>query len=154
MIVATLENIHNQARHNPDLTKGIEFLKTLEPSKWEEGRFSIDGERVFAYVTSYTTKAVGDQVELEGHRKYIDLQFLVDGEETIGWTMTEGAAVNTPYSPDTDAWTGNAAADQLNWVKLRPGWLAILFPEDAHAPQCAAGQPMEVKKVVVKVLVP
>ena len=82
---------------------------------------SIDGERVFAYVNSYTTKTVESQVELEGHRKYIDLQFLVDGEESIGWTPTERARRQYPYNPETDAWTGMAAADRLNWVKIKPG---------------------------------
>ena len=154
MIVTTLENIEKQTRHNPDMLKAFEYLKSLDLSKWEEGRIVIDGERVFAWVTSYTTKKIESQVELEGHRKYIDLQFLVDGDESIGWTPTEIAPVNNPYNPETDAWTGVAAADGLNWVRLSPGWLAVLYPEDAHAPQCAPGQPMKVKKIVVKVIVP
>lgn len=154
MIVTTLEHVHKQIRHNPDMLKGIEYLRSLNLKDWAEGKVTIDGDRVFAYVTSYTTKAVGNTVELEGHKKYIDLQFLLDGEESIGWTAAVEITVGSPYSPENDVWTGNAPVDKLNWVKLTPGWLAVLFPEDAHAPQCAAGKPMQVKKVVVKVLVP
>jgi biofilm protein TabA len=154
MIVMTLENIEKQVRLFPDLEKAIAYLKALDMHEWKDGRVAIEGERVFAIHASYTTKTPTDEVELEGHRKYIDLQFLASGHEAIGWAPSETIATGTPYQIDGDAWTGNAKKLAINWLSLSAGWLAVLYPEDAHAPQYAAGRPESVKKVVVKVLAP
>jgi YhcH/YjgK/YiaL family protein len=154
MIVTTLENIDKQLKFSPELEKAIAYLKALDVRDWQDGRVPIDDQRVFAIHSSYTTKTAGDEVELEGHRKYIDLQFIAAGNEAIGWAPTESIIVSTPYQADGDAWTGNARTKAINWLSLSAGWLAVLYPEDAHAPQYAAGHQESVKKVVVKVLAP
>ena len=53
----------------------------------------IDGEKVFALVQKYET-VVMDVPKFETHKKYIDVQYIVSGEEIIGWA---------PYGQDTTA---------------------------------------------------
>ena len=85
----------------------------------------------------------------EAHRAYIDVQYLAAGSEVIGWAPLGAVQVSEPYDGAKDVCFGRAAA----WTPLRlgPGELAVLYPEDAHAPRLAAGGPAPVLKVVIKV---
>jgi biofilm protein TabA len=154
MIFSDLAHVAEQTALTPALEAGFNYLKNLDLSRLEEGRYPVDGERVFAIVAFYEAKAVGEIVELEGHCKYIDLQFLAAGQESIAWAPEAEAQPRLPYDADSDAWVCNLPAERLTWVKMTAGQVAVLYPSDAHAPQYAAGQPSAVKKVVVKVAIP
>jgi len=153
MIIATLAHIEEQVISSPALVYAFSFLKNLDSTVLQEGRKEIDGKRVFAIISAYTTKPVENDVELEGHKKYIDLQYLVEGEEAIAWIPAEQVPVTCPYQPDRDAWTGNLPAESVSWLRLCAGQVALLYPSDAHAAQQAFIKPAPVLKVVVKVAV-
>jgi YhcH/YjgK/YiaL family protein len=86
---------------------------------------------------------------LEAHRKYIDIQMLVDGTETIGWrSMPECQTLTDEYTAERDImFFGDAPA---TWIELPVGKFMIFFPEDAHAPLAAHGDNV---KAVIKVAV-
>jgi biofilm protein TabA len=151
MIVASLAHIEEQVVLTPNLECAFTFLKNLDLNRLQEGRQTIDGERVFAILSTYTTKPIQSLVQLEWHRKYLDLQFLAQGEEAVGWAPVEQVPESTPYQPESDAWEGNLPAGSVAWLKLHAGQVAVLYPTDAHAPQHASGVPAPVWKVVVKV---
>jgi len=136
----------------PDLRKAIAFLRQPHVVNLPDGRVEIDGRRVFAIVQRYET-AMTDAPKFECHRTYIDVQFLVSGEEVIGWAPVEQLNISEPYDADTDICFGTLAG--LTWtpVLLRAGQAAVLYPEDAHAPKLAVGIPSPVMKIVVKVAV-
>jgi YhcH/YjgK/YiaL family protein len=104
-------------------------------------------------VQSYQTKSISEPVELEGHKKYIDIQIVVSGHELIGWMHTANAQVTTPYDEKKDAWLGNVPVEKLNLFRLSAMQVAILYPSDAHAPQLADGKPGPVKKIVIKIAI-
>ena len=56
-----------------------------------------------------------------------------------------------PYDAAKDAWLGTVPAAEITPVRLSAGQLAVLYPADAHAPKRAAGAPVPVSKIVVKV---
>jgi YhcH/YjgK/YiaL family protein len=69
----------------------------------------------------------------------------------IQWAPLAALAdTRKPYDPTTDA-ALYATTGEMVPVQLRAGHFMILFPDDAHAPCCAWGDPAEVVKVVVKV---
>ncbi|HEX9114382.1 MAG TPA: YhcH/YjgK/YiaL family protein, partial [Nitrospirota bacterium] len=74
------------------------------------------------------------------------------GGEIIGWAPAEGIAVREVYDEDKDICFG-AATGKWTPVFLQAGQMAVLFPEDGHAPRLAAGSPSRVMKIVVKVAV-
>lgn len=153
MIVTTLAHLEDQVVMTPALQAACKFLQNLDPGTLQDGRFTIDGDRVFAIISSYTPKKVESQVEMEGHRRYIDLQYLVHGDEEIGWAPTEQVKEIVSYQSESDAWQGELPSDAVTWVRLTSGQLAVLYPSDAHAPQHAFGSPKPVRKIVVKVIV-
>jgi biofilm protein TabA len=90
-----------------------------------------------------------EQGKWEAHRRYIDLQYVALGTERIGYAhlsrLTQG-----DYNPDKDF---QALSGDGDFVILSAGDFMLLFPEDAHMPGMAVGDPVQVKKVVVKIAI-
>ena len=77
MIYDTLENREIYRKVHPGVALGLDFLAKTDFSKLEDGRYELDGDRVFANLMSYETKPANELPE--AHREYIDIQFLVEG---------------------------------------------------------------------------
>lgn len=150
MIVTDLKNAFEQIPQHAGLRKGLEFLQQSAGKELADGRIEIDGSAVYALVQSYDSIPT-DAAKYEAHRKYIDIQYIVSGSEMIGWTQINKLAVTVPYSESKDIWFGSVPASETTPVLLSAGQLAILFPDDAHAPKIAPASPAPVKKIVVKV---
>jgi YhcH/YjgK/YiaL family protein len=151
MILDSLPLWHRYAAVNPRLARGFEFLEKL-PADPAVGRHEIDGDAVYALVQRYQTRPV-EQMQFEAHRRYIDIQYLVSGREVIQWApLATLAGPTKPYDDVTDAALFALTPDMLP-VQMQAGQFAILFPDDAHAPCCAWGDPAEVLKLVIKVAV-
>ena len=130
----------------------FDFLKTVTPET-ATGKYLIQGNDLYAGVDSYNTKA-RDIAKLETHRKYVDIQVLLSGTETIEIFPKQGLIVSEPYNPEKDAEFYQAPAKTQTKITLNQGQFLVFFPEDAHMPCLTAGStPQTVKKVVIKVAV-
>ncbi len=150
MIVTGLRHLDHQVPMTPALRKAFDFLQRWDIQKLADGRVEIEGDRVFAIVQRYETMMV-DAPKFEYHRKYIDVQFIASGEEVIGWTPIERMKIAEAYDADRDIAFGAVEKGKWTPVYVRAGQLAVLWPEDGHAPKLAAGAPSSVMKIVVKV---
>ena len=152
MIAASLKDSDKHTGLLPGLKGALAFLRRNRLLSLPDGRFEIDGERVFALVQRYAT-TVCAAPRFESHRRYIDVQYIAEGAEVIGWAPLSCMAITDTYDAGRDVCFGSVAAKEWSPVLLRAGELAVLYPEDAHAPKLAAGTPGAVMKVVVKVAV-
>lgn len=152
MIVTDLEYMDRQVPQTPLLQQALEFLRRTDLAGLPDGRTEIDGDRVFALVQRYETQA-SSAPRFENHLKYIDVQFIVSGVEVIGWAPVGAMEVTAAYAEDMDICFGTVLAGMWTPVRLEAGQLMLLWPEDAHAPKCAAGKPAKVMKIVIKVAV-
>jgi biofilm protein TabA len=109
---------------------------------------------VYAMESVYTTRTRGDCF-FESHRRYIDVQALVEGEEAIEILGIDRMRVTADYVADKDL-VKYADSDFASRLRLVPGDLAIFFPPDGHMPclRMAESRPVLVRKTVVKVPVP
>ena len=151
MIVTDLEHAPQQMALTPALQKALDFLWSVRGQILTDGRVEIEGEQVYALVQSYETRS--GEPKFEAHRKYLDIQYMSDGEEVIGWAFIDRMAVDVAYDAVKDVCLGRVPAGEMCSVRLYAGQLAVLYPSDAHAPRIAAGEPVSVKKIVVKVAV-
>jgi YhcH/YjgK/YiaL family protein len=163
MILDTLTNASSYERWLPSLSAGFAFLRSKANASLNAGRHEIDGDRVYAMVAKYDTRAF-HEAEPEAHRKYIDIQYIISGRETILWTpLSETAAPTKEYDSERDIvfFARNARARPFELVA---GHFCVLFPDDGHQPGCHAdgasvdGRRAEPKaqpvhKVIVKVRV-
>lgn len=152
MILTDLKNAESRLPGTAAFRSALDFLRRPGLQALPDGKYEIDGERVFAMVQRYET-LVQAEPKFEVHRKYIDLQFLADGAELIGWAPLEKMAVTEVYDDGKDACFGFVPAGEWKLLRLEAGQLAVLNPEDAHAPGLAFGAPASVVKIVVKVAV-
>jgi YhcH/YjgK/YiaL family protein len=131
------------------LAEAFRFLARADLTTLPEGRYPIDGTRIYALVQEYQTKPLADGF-LEAHRNYLDVQFIVCGEEWIGYAPLTDQAVQTPYDAARDIafYQGGCSP-----CRMGPGMFAIFFPADAHLPARTVTTPGRVRKVVVKVSV-
>jgi uncharacterized protein, YhcH/YjgK/YiaL family len=125
------------------------YLKNTDLNKLPKGKYPIDGDNVFASVTTDSTKNF-DRTNWESHRKYIDLQYVIDGEELIGVYPVSKAAVTKEYDEKRDA--ANYSADGKLYT-AKPGTFFLFFPSDAHRPNITTGGNKVDKKIVIKVRV-
>lgn len=150
MVVTDIKHLDHQVSMTDTLRKGIEFLRRPDIHLLADGRVEIDGDRVFALVQQYETLET-DPPKFEYHRKYIDIQYIVSGEEVIGWAPAGRMTVTEAYDAEKDICFGSVPKGEMTSVYLKAGQLAVLYPEDGHAPKLAAGRPSHVFKIVVKV---
>ena len=148
MIFDTLENIKNYEGLGRVYT-ALEFLAKTDFSQMELGRYELDGDNIFYMVQSYETDP--DKTISEAHKKYIDIQFMVNGEEIIGVAPISCEKTETEAKPENDVWFYECETEPLT---LFSGSFMVLYPNDLHCPGVATNnKPMTCRKVVVKVKV-
>ena len=133
---------------NAGFQTALEFLRRGDLGQLPEGWIEL-GNGVRASVQRYTTQPAETQA-FETHERYCDVQYLLEGKERIGVTLRDGLDVQTPYDAGNDITFYREPAASRS-VLLHAGEFAVFAPRDAHKPRCAAGKPMAVQKIVVKV---
>ncbi len=83
MIFDKIENSALYENISPLIKRAFEYLKQTDFSQLENGKHVIEGDSLFAIMQEYDTKNDGD-AKLEAHQKYIDVQYIISGEECIG----------------------------------------------------------------------
>lgn len=152
MIASDLKLVKEEMAVTPCLQKALGFLRWTNVSELAEGKIEIEGERIYALVQCHDTVAT-DKPKFEFHRKFIDVHYMVSGEEVIGWAPVERVAITEAYDEAKDVAFGTVPSSEVTPLHVRAGQLVVLYPEDAHAPRLAAGRASPVKKIVVKVAV-
>lgn len=148
MIFDSLKHISEYQHLSPALFRGLELLLQTDFSSLADGRHEIDGDRLFFSLQSYDSKASNDTPE--AHRNYIDIQFLIQGQEKIGVAPLEEMTEEVEANPDGDIWFYHG---KMDYITLTNDRFAVFFPGDAHAPCIAVQDPVPCRKCVVKVRV-
>ncbi len=116
-----------------------------------DGKVFLDGEKLYVSIQSYRTKP-REECKYEAHRRYIDIQYIIEGKEIIAVTDAAGLKERAPYSEEKDVvfFEDGKKGDEL---VLCAGDYVVVFPDDVHMPKVQAGEPSDVKKAVVKILI-
>lgn len=149
MIFDTIENCELYYGVNPNFEKAFDFIKEAVAKDFSAGKYEIDGTKVYASVLEYTTKEYED-AKFEGHRKYIDIQYIVSGTESIEMADISKVTANTDYDENKDIeFYGNC--DKTKNCVVDANEFGIFFPQDIHKPCISYEGKKEVKKIVVKI---
>lgn len=127
----------------------FEFLKDRNLPALPVGNYPILGNEVYASVSEYVPKEA-ENCLFEAHRQYVDIQYVIEGQELMGRASVEGLRETTPYTPDI-AFYENEAHGAV-YEKATPQNFFVFFPADAHRPAMRVSDCMNVKKVVIKLL--
>ncbi len=151
MILGHIKNVGQEKGLLPAaLRTGLEYLAKTDFAKLAPGKYEIAGSDSYVSLSEYTTD-FKDNKKLEAHVKYIDIQYIISGTESIGYgDLAAGLAVTEDKLAEKDVIFYHAVPNETE-LKLTAGMYAIFFPWDVHRPGCAAGDPAAVRKAVVKV---
>ncbi|CAN5811826.1 YhcH/YjgK/YiaL family protein [soil metagenome] len=150
MILDTLENAHLYKSLHPGITKAFAWLQATNLITIASGKYIIDEESVFAIVQEYETlNAAGEQ--MEAHKKYIDVQYMIKGSEMVGLSITKHQTISKPYEAENDFMLFEEPPSFF--ARLYEGNFMIFYPTDLHMPGLNENKPAMVKKVVIKVRV-
>jgi len=133
------------------IKNALASIEKIDFSSLKEGKYMLeDGSKLI--FSRYETQPFENKVLIEGHKKFIDIQIVFEGEETIGVLSADQIQDKSEYDETNDVWTAEIVAERLEFVDLKKNDFLVLFPMDAHAPQLAGGkEPVLVKKGVIKV---
>jgi biofilm protein TabA len=123
------------------------FLKEHDLQSLAIGRNPVDSDNVFAIITQNPTKDY-DSTQWESHRKYIDLHYVISGEEKIGVYPITKLMVTRPYDASKDVANYSGTGKIYSAV---PGTFFLFFPSDGHRPGITPGGKKEDKKIVIKI---
>ncbi len=131
--------------------KVLSFICGLNENSADTEMEPVLGDEIKARVMTYHTKDISEVV-FEAHKKYIDIQFTLSGEEGIGWVPEVMARIKTEYNPESDAGFYTVSSEGLNVIWNVPGQFMVLFPGEVHGAGVRVGNVVKaVKKCVVKI---
>ncbi|WP_300357043.1 YhcH/YjgK/YiaL family protein [Fusobacterium sp.] len=148
MIYGELKELKFYKGISENLDKAIECIES-GAYKTMNGKHEIDGDNVFFNCQTVTTQPIEERF-FEGHKKYIDIQIVIEGEERIGYSTRSNVVRTTPWNKETDFEKYEGSVDHV--FELNGDTFIILFPEEPHMPLIhGENGPKEIKKVVFKI---
>ncbi len=147
MITDSFEHLLRYQSIHPSFTKAFAFLLGNPLKQLQPGKYMIDNDNIFAIVNEYHTKTI-ENYRWEVHRKYIDIQLIIDGTEKIGLGLPESMQEVEAYDEIKDIAFYNGEG---SYVTLPKNSFMILFPGEYHMPGVINEQAEYIKKIVVKV---
>lgn len=149
MIFSTLSQADRYAALHPLFPRVFEYMRDTDLLALAPGRYPIVDKQLFVIVEDVAGRTRED-AKLECHRRYIDIQLVLEGGEEMGWkALADCVQPVSDYSEEKDIRFFHDAP--ASWVAVPPGHFCIFFPEDAHAPLVSGGR---VRKAIFKIAVP
>lgn len=144
MIIDRIENAALYYPLHPDFKQAFDYIAQIDIHILPAGRHEVDGDAMYALVQEYDTK-LKEAGKWEAHRRYIDLQYVVQGAEGMGYANIHDLEQGE-YMPEKDFLPLFGEGGQ---IALRSGYFVLLFPEDAHMPSMALGELKPARKIVI-----
>lgn len=148
MIFSALSQYSRYAPLHPLFPRAFDYIRDTDLFNLAPGRYHIVGDDLIVIAEQAPGKT-REMARLEAHRKYIDIQLVLDGVEEMGWKpLADCYNPVSDYSTDKDIQFFLDAP--ASWIATPPDHFCIFFPEDAHAPLVGAGS---MRKVIFKIAV-
>ncbi len=148
MIFSSLSQSSRYATLHPLFQRAFDYIRDTDLYALAPGRYNIVGDDLIAIVEHVPAKTK-EMARLEAHRRYIDIQLVLEGDETMGWKpLADCLNPVSEHSEEKDIRFFHDAP--ASWVPVPPDHFCIFFPEDAHAPLVGSGN---IKKVIFKIAV-
>ena len=147
MIVDSIRNWKSYTGILPNYERAMEFALSIQDAP--AGRYDCDDlpeGAVYAMIQEGETQPPEDGL-LEAHRKYADVQMMLDGGEAVYYSDIEGLAEAVPYKDDA-AFYKNACQP----IHISKGMFYVALPQDGHMPcRNMNDQQVRFRKIVLKI---
>jgi YhcH/YjgK/YiaL family protein len=148
MIIDAAAFHHRYISLHPLFERAFRYLADADLRSFAPGRHPVDGDQMYLSIDHVHGRG-REAARLEAHRRYIDIQYTIEGDEEIGWMpLADAGAPSGPFDAAKDI--GFFVGRPTTWLAVPEGTFAVFFPHDAHAPLAGRGA---VKKAIMKVAV-
>lgn len=134
----------------PEFKEAMDFALSLKDKP--TGRYEYDrlpAGTVYAMVQEGETLPYAEG-KIEAHRRYMDVQIMLEGGETVYYADIEGLTGAVPYKEDADIVFYEKAGQPL---QIFAGMFYLALPQDGHMPCRELNGPGRYRKVVLKIRV-
>ena len=145
MIICPWKDIMRYAPILPGIEEAFAAVNALTEYEDKKNYPLSDGNRFFLAVQGTKAPDVA-----EAHRKYLDIQYIVKGQEVVGWADLADCELVGEFNEAKDV--GKYTGD-FEYITIPEGICYVAFPEDAHMPGRHLEVPNDFVKVVVKLKV-
>jgi len=147
MIYDSLDNFKIYTAINPLFRTVLEFINNGNIVALEKGKVNL-ADGVYAIVDEYETKDLKETF-IECHKKYIDIQIILEGAEQIGICPKNEAEIIEAYNEKGDY---EKLAGKVDLLTFKRGCFAVFYPQDGHAPGLKINHEAgRIKKIVFKI---
>ena len=143
MIVCPWKDLGRYAPIIPGLEEAMNVVANLP--NFEAATYPLSNDGKIMVQVGQTKPWEGS--ELEVHHNYLDIQYVVKGQEIVGWAPTETLTLSGEFNTAKDKGMYAGVNDTM---LIREGYCYVVYPEDAHAPGKHLEQPNDLTKIVVK----
>lgn len=143
MIIDKLDNIMLYEPMLKNLAAGLKAVQDLEPL--EVGKYSFEGG--YFMVQKGETRPI-EEGTFEAHRKYADVQIVMEGSEEVAWADIKDLELQMPYDPQKDA--ERFDGDKSHHILISEGMFYAAFPHDGHKPVSHTEKKLQFTKIVMK----
>jgi YhcH/YjgK/YiaL family protein len=148
MIISNIESSVRYAALHPLFPRAFEYIRNTDLRSLAPGRYPVVGDELFAIVEQVPGRT-REMAKLEAHRRYIDIQLVLEGVDEMGWKpLSDCHEPVSDHSAERDIRFFRDAPS--SWIATPPDAFCIFFPEDAHAPLVGTGS---IRKVIFKIAV-
>ena len=128
--------------------EAFDFLKSYNQFEYNDGKYDL-GKGIYANIESYKTQNRQERM-FEAHKKYIDVQFVISGKETIVIDDLSKLCCTEKYDEEKDiAFYKDRGLG--NMLEIKSGHFIIIQAGEAHMPCVCIDKPEKVKKMVIKI---
>jgi len=152
MIADVYENYKLYSSVHKDWDKAFAVIEEWLSKPIPEGaNVSLEDDGIKLVMQTYKTVPETEK-KFEGHRKNIDIQFMVEGKEIIYYANNKDLEVVVPYSEERDHMSfGDSPAKSP--IHLSPRTFAVFFPDDGHKTQIQWGESCDAIKIIAKLAI-
>ena len=132
------------------INEALNYLKSRDITTLELGKHVVN-EWLYINVQEYMSKPLSE-CRFESHRKYVDIQMMINGVEAIETCDIDKLEIAEEYSDENDVMFWKQKPAQMRSVITNNAYV-VLYPQNAHMPCIAVDKPSKVRKLVAKVLI-
>lgn len=147
MIYTNIKSINPEEIVSEKIKKAIDYARKNDLRSLEPGSYPIEGDEIFVNIGEYESSDES-QKSYESHRKYLDLQLMLEGNEVIKFNSINKLQ-GSPFDEENDYMLLKGEAK--GYLVMEEGDIAIFFPNDGHMPGIINKKPSKVKKAVFKI---
>lgn len=151
MIYGEIKELNMYKGISKNLDKAIDYILSGKYIEAIPGKNEIEGDTLYFNCPANPKTKEIEEGFFEGHKAYIDIHIVIEGEENLGYTPRPNVTISKEYDKEGDYELYDGKVEML--FHLNPQKFLMFFPEEPHMALLKVNEPKEIKKVIFKVLV-